>query len=93
MNDIKFVYASKDATQLDFEGKPSRDKKFFPVGSYHIEHRGSILCGTDRNKMKRRHDAKRISTTQTRPNIPMCEVCGEKYKTNGELPWSKWVQA
>lgn len=92
MDDVKFTYATKLVQQLDFEKRGHSAEVV--VGDCHIMHMGSILCGSDKEKLKGKLKTKTVKTVQTRPQgVKVCEACEKKYKANSNLPWSKWVVA
>lgn len=91
MDDVKFIYLYKTATQPDFEGRSHFVE--LPVGECHIVYQGSVMCGTDKKKLMDKHDTKIVKLTQTRPQgYKVCEECEKAYKANGQLEWSKWVE-
>lgn len=96
MKDVKFWCAVGVVKQGAFrdDGSTYEVEKESPVGEQHILYQGVLMCGKSREGIKGYRKAKRQKTVQLRiENVPLCKKCQEKYKANGNLPFSKWTIA
>jgi hypothetical protein len=90
-NDIKFVYAVKQAEQMAFDGVNRRVDAF--ATKAHIAHQGSIMCSVDEQGLKIAFGARAVRKVQYRPEgLVVCEECERLYKANTLLPWRKWSE-
>jgi hypothetical protein len=94
---MKFWCAIGEASQLAFadDGSTAEVKiDGLPVGECHIVVNDVLLCKQSRDKLKSDVLARRQKNVEHRvKSIPLCPVCEQKFKTNGNLPWRKWVDS
>ena len=90
-NEIKFLSLQKTVQQLSFDGHNMRVE--VPVGEIHILYLGSCLCGTDKEKLKRKYDTKQTKITKLRPEGKICVLCERKYKQHSNLAWYRWADS
>ena len=92
MDDIRFVYAVKQAEQTTFDGVNRRVDVF--ATKAHMAYQDSIMCPVDEQGLKIAFGARAVRKAQYRPEgLAVCEECERLYKANAFLPWGKWVES
>jgi hypothetical protein len=76
--------------QTDFEGH-IHSKEILGVG--HIVHSGRLLCRESKERLKNQIKAKKEKVLSKRvEKKPVCPVCLDKYKKNGDSALIAWTE-